>query len=99
MSNFFKSVPPRTLRPALGLAFILCCVNPAAVAQLRITGVIRAQEEVTVRSEFSGIVQRIAIREGDSVREGQLLVELRNERQKIALELSRARLAKANASV
>ena len=66
---------------------------------MTVTGVIRAQEEVAVRSEFSGIVQRIAVHEGDHVHEGQLLVELRNERQKIALDLSKARLAKAYASV
>jgi len=44
-------------------------------------------------------VQRIAVREGERVREGQLLIELKNERQKISLDLSRARMAKANASV
>jgi HlyD family secretion protein len=85
-------------RVALALVFMLLCSNPAA-AQLTVTGVIRAQEEVTVRSEFSGIVQRIAVKEGERVKEGQLLVELRNERQRITLELSQARLAKTNAAV
>ena len=73
--------------------------NLSAVAQLSVTGVIRAQEEVVVRSEFSGIVERIAVREGELVTQGQLLVELRNQRQKINLDLSRAGLAKADASV
>ena len=44
-------------------------------------------------------MERIAVREGDRVSERQLLVELRNERQKINLDLSRAGLAKAEASV
>ena len=78
--------------------FIISYCNLATAAQLTITGVIRAQEEVIVRSEFSGIVQRIAVREGEHVREGQLLVELRNNRQKITLDLARAGLAKARAS-
>jgi RND family efflux transporter MFP subunit len=68
-------------------------------AELTLTGVIRAQEEVVLRSEAPGIVQRIAVREGDRVRDGQLLVELKNDKQKIAVELSRSRMAKAAASV
>jgi len=68
-------------------------------AELTLTGVIRAQEEVVVRSEVPGIVQRIAVREGERVREGQLLVELKNDKQKIAVALTRSRLARASASV
>jgi HlyD family secretion protein len=76
-------------------------LSPASLgaAELSLTGVIRAQEEVVVRSETPGIVQRIAVREGERVREGQLLVELKNDKQKIAVELSRSRLARASASV
>ena len=68
-------------------------------AELTLTGVIRAQEEVVLRSEVPGIVQRIAVREGERVREGQLLVELKNDKQKIAVELTRSRLARASASL
>jgi RND family efflux transporter MFP subunit len=68
-------------------------------AELSLTGVIRAQEEVVLRSEVPGIVQRIAVREGERVREGQLLVELKNDKQKIAVELTRSRLARASASL
>lgn len=68
-------------------------------AELTLTGVIRAQEEVVVRSEVPGIVQRIAVREGERVREGQLLLELKNDKQRIAVELTRSRLARASASL
>src|SRR2546426_4190593 len=88
-----------TLRRLAGLITILFCSNPTASGQFTVTGVIRAQEEIVIRSEFPGIVERIAVREGDRVSERQLLVELRNERQKINLDLSRAGLAKAEASV
>jgi len=71
----------------------------AATAELTVTGVIRAEEEVTVRSPFAGIVQRIAVREGDHVRQGQLLVELKNDRQRIVLDLAKAGLSKAEASL
>jgi RND family efflux transporter MFP subunit len=87
--------------PAIALVWLLAMAlpPPASAANLTVTGVVRAQEEVILRSEFGGIVQRIAVREGERVREGQLLIELKNERQKISLDLSRARMAKANASV
>jgi macrolide-specific efflux system membrane fusion protein len=82
------------------LPLILALVaGPASAANVTVTGVVRAQEEVVLRSEFAGIVQRIAVREGEHVQEGQLLVELRNERQMIAVDLSRAKLSKAKASV
>jgi len=68
-------------------------------AELTLTGVIRAQEEVVLRTEVPGIVQRIVVREGERVRDGQLLVELKNDKQKIAVELSRSRVVKAAASV
>ena len=77
----------------LSLSFV------AAAAELSLTGVIRAQEEVILKSEFAGIVQRIAVKEGERAREGQLLVELRNERHKISVDLTRARLEKATATV
>jgi RND family efflux transporter MFP subunit len=83
----------------LGPAFLFVDWNAAAAAEFTVTGVIRAEEEVTVRSQFAGIVQRIAVREGDRVREGQLLVQMKNNRQRIALDLARAGLSKAEASV
>lgn len=70
-----------------------------AFAQLSVTGIVRAEEEVLIKSELSGLVQHIAVREGERVLEGQLLVELENEHQKINLELSRTGMAKAKAAV
>ena len=83
----------------LGPAFLFVDSNVAAAAEFTVTGVIRAEEEVTVRSQFAGIVQRIAVREGDRVREGQLLVQMKNDRHRITLDLARAGLSKAEASV
>jgi membrane fusion protein (multidrug efflux system) len=89
----------RALVALLEPAFLFFDSNAAGAAEFTITGVIRAEEEVTVRSQFPGIVQRIAVREGDRVREGQLLVQMKSDRQKIALDLARAGLSKAEASV
>lgn len=87
----------RLLPLTVGFGFLLTAA--ASAAEVTVTGVMRAQEEVVIRSELPGIVQRIVVREGQSVQDGQLLVELKNERQKITLDLSRARFAKASASV
>jgi RND family efflux transporter MFP subunit len=98
---FQRSNPSVGSAVELLMAFLLLLdlASPTRAAAFTVTGVVRAEEEVVVRSEVPGIVQRIGVREGERVREGQILVELRNERQKIALDLSRARLAKANASL
>ena len=82
-------------------AIIVVCSN-AAFAQvnpLSFTGIVRPVEEVIIKSEYGGIVQKIAVKEGDRVKEGQLLIELENQRQKISLDLSKAGLEKAKAAV
>jgi HlyD family secretion protein len=82
----------------LSILIILCSALSLS-AQLNVTGVIRAEEEVIIRSEFSGIVERTAVREGDAVMQGQLLVELRNARQKINLQVAQAGVNKADAAL
>jgi RND family efflux transporter MFP subunit len=81
------------------LLFLLAGAALPARAQISVTAVIRAEDEVVVRSEFPGIVERIAVREGDTVSEGQLLIELRNARQKINLDLAQAGVVKAEAAM
>jgi HlyD family secretion protein len=80
-----------------GVFSIILTSSLVASAQITVTGVVRAEHEVIIQSEIAGVVQRVAVQEGQRVEEGQMLVELRNERQKITLELSRSGLAKANA--
>jgi RND family efflux transporter MFP subunit len=66
---------------------------------LKVTGIVRAKEQVIIKSELAGVVRRIAVKEGDRVTEGQLLFELANDHQKINLNLSQAGLNKAKAAV
>jgi RND family efflux transporter MFP subunit len=91
-----SNMKPLRIAPAIAALFVFAS---AAFAQLSVTGIVRPVEEVVLQSEISGIVQRITVVEGEHVQEGQLLVELQNEHQKINLELSRAGLAKAKAAV
>ncbi len=53
---------------------------------LKITGSLSANESVTVRSEVSGIVERILFREGQKVRKDELLVQLNDDELKAELE-------------
>ncbi|MBI3013796.1 MAG: efflux RND transporter periplasmic adaptor subunit [Candidatus Tectomicrobia bacterium] len=81
------------------LASVFFLLSSASAAPLRAAGVVRAQDEVVVKSEASGILWNIRVEEGQQVREGQLLVELKNNRQKIGVELARANLLKAQSSL
>jgi RND family efflux transporter MFP subunit len=92
-----KTVSIQKLLP-LAAVFTLF-FSHASYAQISVTGIVRAVDEVIIKSELSGVVQRIAVKEGDRVTEGQLLIEMDNEHQKINLELSRAGLIKAQAAV
>ena len=95
----FKTVSTARLLPTV-LVFIFSISSSALAqltAQLTVQGIIRPVEEVVIKSELSGVVQRIAVKEGDLVREGQLLVELDNAHQKINLELSHTIITKAKA--
>ncbi len=73
--------------------------SQTSFAQLKVTGIVRAKEQVIIKSELAGVVRHIAVKEGDLVKEGQLLIELANDHQKINLDLSQAGLNKAKAAV
>jgi len=88
-----------SIKNGLSLAVLIILFSQAAFAQLTVTGVVRAVDEVVVKSELAGIIQRIAVKEGEHVSEGQLILELDNQHQKISLELSKAGLVKAKAAV
>lgn len=87
MSAYVTTIAALVLAAAPGLS-----AQPAATA-----GVVRAHNQAIVQSEIAGIVDRIAVREGDAVEEGQTIVELRRQRQEIALEVARAGLTRAEA--
>jgi len=80
------------------MAFMLA-FSCAAFAQLSFTGIVRPVEEVVIKSELAGVIQLIGVKEGEKVREGQLLIELDNAHQKINLELSQTNIMKAKAAV
>lgn len=50
------------------------------------TATLRAEKLATVTARTEGVVRRLLVEEGDSVREGQTLAELENEEQTITFE-------------
>ena len=78
-------------------ALVVAATAALSAQQGAVIGVVRAHDQAIVQSEIAGIVDRIVVREGDTVEEGQPIVELRRQRQEIALEVARAGLVRAEA--
>lgn len=98
-NEFFMPSPSFTIRRLAFVAAGFLVLSGASSAQLAVTGIVRPVEEVVLKSEVSGVVARIVAVEGERVRQGQVLIELRDDHQKTSLELSRAGLEKARATV
>ena len=62
-------------------------------ASVNATANLRALRNVTILSRSAGVVQRVAVEEGDFVRSGQLLCQLDDRELQVDLELARQRLA------
>jgi RND family efflux transporter MFP subunit len=85
------------LRLSVTSALVVAGAVALSAQQSGIIGVVRAHDQAIVQSETAGIVDRIVVKEGDLVEEGQPIVELRRQRQEIALEVARAGLLRAEA--
>lgn len=62
-------------------------------------GSVEAFEVVQVTARVPGAVEKVHFREGDSVRDGEVLVEIEPERYRLVLEEARASREKAEASL
>jgi len=62
-------------------------------ASVNATANLRALRNVTILSRSEGVVQRVAVEEGDFVRSGQILCQLDDRELQVDLELARQRLA------
>lgn len=66
--------------------------------EIRAVGVLKAFQEVEISSEISGKIIKIHHDVGDKVVQGAVLAEIDNESRKIALEIKRSLLRKAEAA-
>jgi multidrug efflux system membrane fusion protein len=62
-------------------------------------GTVEAEQSVAVRSEVSGVLQKIAFKEGDLVKAGQLLFQIDADSQKAEVEKANANLARDQAAL
>ncbi len=87
-------------RGGMAPAVTIAAVEPAAVARtLAAIGSARSSKEATLVSETAGLVTSVEIAAGKQVKEGDVLLRLDDEAQRIALARARALypVAKANA--
>jgi len=64
-----------------------------------VPGLIEAWSRVTMKVKASGTIGSIKIEEGDEVKEGKVLLELENHRERALIRLAEARLEKAKAAL
>ncbi len=99
---------PKTDTPAAGpggaskgpaaVRTVLVETQPVPV-QLDAVGTVEADQSVAVRSEVSGVLQKIAFREGDLVKAGQLLFLVDPGAPQAEVEKARANLARDQATL
>lgn len=70
------------------------------VLQVEVTanGTLEAEQEVTIGSELSGIVEKVFVDVNDAIKEGQVLIELDTAKLKASVEKANAALASAQAA-
>lgn len=62
-------------------------------------GTVEAEQSVAIRSEVSGVLQKIAFKEGELVKAGQLLFQIDADSQKAEVEKAHANLARDQAAL
>lgn len=72
--------------------------NRDLVASVTASGQVRAQTKVDVAADITGRITRLAVKEGDWVTKGQLLLQIDPQEFEAALQRSQAQLANAKAS-
>jgi len=85
----------------IGLFLFLAGIPVAgsAAEEFAAPGLIEAWAQVTMKAKTSGNIGSIQVEEGDRVKEGKVLLELENHREKALIRLAEARVEKAKAAL
>ena len=67
--------------------------------EFSVPGLIEAWAQVTMKAKVSGTLGSIPAKEGDHVKEGSVLLELENQKEKAMIKLAEARLEKTKAAL
>jgi RND family efflux transporter MFP subunit len=84
----------------VSVTLILLCPEIADPAT-RVTaqGVIRSDERVSIKSKVAAPIRQIAVKEGDVVQQGELLIELLNEVERMQVETAKAEVERARSAL
>jgi HlyD family secretion protein len=89
--------PPKKGEPA---AFRLAKVEKGDLVKvLRIDGVLRPEVTASLRPRTGGTVEKLFVREGDAVKEGQVLLQLDARAQELSLEAAKVQMQKIRAEI
>jgi HlyD family secretion protein len=80
-------------------AALLLCARAGAAETVVGEGVVRAEERATIRTVTLGAIRRLPVREGETVRRGQLLVETESETVQAVYETAVAEVRRASAAL
>jgi cobalt-zinc-cadmium efflux system membrane fusion protein len=87
------------MRIVIILFIVVTFAGPVFAEELSVAGLVEADASVQMRAKASGTVGRIKVKEGDQVKEGVVMVELENKREKAFIELARAKIESARAGI
>jgi RND family efflux transporter MFP subunit len=81
-------------------AFVVAKVTRGDLVNvLKIDGVLRPEMIANLRARAAGTIEKLLVREGDAVKEGQVLLQLDARGQELALEAAKLQVARARAEV
>lgn len=80
-------------------ATALAAVSPARADTVVGEGVVQSDEKVAIKSPIVGAIRRLAVREGDVRRKGELIAEIDSDVQRAAVDAAAAEVRRAEAAV
>lgn len=89
--------PPAPPKAAVSVTTARSETRQLAV-DIETTGTIQARKTVELRPQVAGIIRDLAVREGDTVRTGQIILRLDDRNERAQVERARAQLLKEEAA-
>lgn len=81
------------------IATVILAWAPASAEQIVAEGIVRSEARVEIKSKVAAPIRRIAVREGQIVRAGALMIELVNDVEQAQLEASTAEVERAKSAL
>lgn len=89
----------RSLIHVSATLILLCPGIADSATRVAAQGVIRSDERVSIKSKVVAPIRQIAVKEGDVVQQGELLIELLNEVERMQVETAKAEVERARSAL